>query len=548
MIALLSLDDRPCNTLFPAQIAAIGGDDLIYPPRAILGRFNWPADTAALQNWLDGLPEVEALIVSVDVLAYGGLVASRKTATSAETALSRLQALQKWREARPATPIYAFNVLMRLAITMDSDAAVPHYYNVMRYARLVDEAAREPELAAELAEVTALIPPAILAEYHGARARNHAVNLEMVEWLSRGTFDYLLVTQEDCTQFGLHRREQAKILERVQSLGVGERFALHPGADEAALTLLARHWKTGISFGITWSDEARKRDIAVFEDVPYEDALRSHIAAMGGKIAAANAETNPSDAGTDSLGPRTDLSGPETNLSGTRTNLSGPGTDLSGPRTNLSGSGTNLSGPRTRAEGDFALFVNAPVGGSQKDENGAEKSAREADLGAFCDAIEAALGRNQPVALCDVAFPNGADETLLSLLEERELLGQLAVFGGWNTAGNTTGTVLAQCAALFRAGDETSQLLNRQFVFERLVDDWGYQSRVRAELERVARTRGFSPINMNGQARGIEILASEQLTDFARQIAPQFGARVEELQVALPWGRTFEVEVGAKLS
>lgn len=489
MIALLPLDDRPCNTRFPQEIAAIGGDCLTHPLRSTLGRFNAPAPTAPLQEWLENLPEVEALIVSVDVLAYGGLVASRKTATSLETALERLQTLQKWRETRPQTPIYAFNVLMRLAITMDSDAAVPHYYNVMRYARLVDEVTREPHKSAELEEVTAQIPPEILAEYHGARDRNHAVNLEMIEWLARGTFDYLLVTQEDCTQFGLHRREQAELLERVASLGVQNRFALHPGADEAALTLLARHWKTGISFGIEWSDEARKRDIAVFEDVPYEDALRSHIAAMGGEIT-----------------------------------------------------------PGEANGGDFALFVNAPVGGSQKDEAAEQKAARQADLGAFCDAIEAALSQNRLVALCDVAFPNGADETLLSLLKAREILGRLSVFGGWNTAGNTTGTVLAQCAALFRAGDAQSQHLNQQFVFERLVDDWGYQSRVRAELERAARAGGFSPINMNGQARGIESLAREKLGDFARQLAPQFGAKVEELRVELPWGRTFEVEVGATLS
>ncbi len=44
------------------------------------------------------------------------------------------------RQARPATPIYAFNILMRLAVTLSSDAAVANYYNIMRYARLADEA------------------------------------------------------------------------------------------------------------------------------------------------------------------------------------------------------------------------------------------------------------------------------------------------------------------------------------------------------------------------------------------------------------------------
>ncbi|RYG70611.1 DUF4127 family protein, partial [bacterium] len=218
MIALLPLDDRPCNTRFPSEIGAIGGASLLLPSRDHLGRFNSPGEPEALQQWLESLPEVDALIVSVDMLAYGGLVASRKTVTSLETAMSRLEALDKWRVARPNTPIYAFNILMRLAITMDSDAAVPHYYNVMRYARLVDEAARfpSPEKQAELESVQAQIPPELLAAYRAARARNHTVNLAMVDYLARGTFDYLLVTQEDCTEFGLHRREQDEILEHVK--------------------------------------------------------------------------------------------------------------------------------------------------------------------------------------------------------------------------------------------------------------------------------------------------------------------------------------------
>ncbi|HEX8464944.1 MAG TPA: DUF4127 family protein [Abditibacterium sp.] len=491
MIALLPLDDRPCNTRFPLEIGAIGGSSLTVPPRHLLGRFNAPGHPAALQTWLENLPAVETLIVSVDMLAYGGLVASRKTVTSHETALARLETLKKWRQTRPETPIYAFNILMRLAITMDSDAAVPHYYNVMRYARLVDEAARfpSPEIEAELREVEAQIPATILAQYRGARARNHAVNLQMLDFVADGTFDFLLITQEDCTEFGLHRREQDELTAHARELGVEGKFALHPGADEAALTLLAHRWNTGIRFQIEWSCEENKREIAVFEDVPYEDALHSHIEAMGGRVVS------------------------------------------------------------TGADADCVLFVNAPVGGSQKDESADSRAKREAQIEAFCERIAAKIEAKVPVALCDVAFPNGADDLLLSQLEKRELLGKLTAFSGWNTAGNTTGTVLAQCAALFRADDQSSaQELNRRFTFERLVDDWGYQARVRAELETEARRRGFSPLSMNGQAAGIEAIARLKLGAFARELAPQFGAHVEKLDVRLPWGRTFEVEVGAVLS
>src|SRR4028119_1270015 len=130
MLALLPLDNRPCNTRFPQQIAPIGGDDLLLPPDTLLGLFNTPGKPDALCRWLEGLPDVRALIVSVDMLAYGGLVASRHTFTSESEALARLEALKRFRAARPDTPILAFNILMRLAVTMDSAAAVANYYNI----------------------------------------------------------------------------------------------------------------------------------------------------------------------------------------------------------------------------------------------------------------------------------------------------------------------------------------------------------------------------------------------------------------------------------
>jgi hypothetical protein len=486
MLALLPLDNRPCNFRFPAEIAEIGGDSIVRPDNSLLGRFNTPANVVELEKWLEELPEVSAVIVSIDMLAYGGLVASRKTATSLDTALTHLDVLKRFRAKRPDVPIYAFNVLMRLAITMDSDAAVPHYYNVMRYARLVDEAARFPsdEKAAELAEVQNSIPVDILDEYRAARKRNHAVNLKMIEWLSEGVFDYLLITQEDCTEFGLHRLEQDELTEKAASLAVTDKFSLHPGADEAALTLLAHHWQTDIKFKIHWSDEAHKRDIAVFEDVPYEDALKLHIGAMGGQIV----ETEP----------------------------------------------------------EVHLFVNAPVGGSQRNETQESKTARTEKLTEFVAEIEKTLDAGLNVAVCDVAFPNGADNLLMQMLHSNgTILPRLTAFGGWNTAGNTTGTVLAQCAAFKRGGDKE---LNRQFLFERIVDDWFYQAKVRTDIEKVARDHGFSPLNMNGHTSGIELLAREQLTEFAEELAGQFEAKVDNMVVTLPWGRTFEVEFAAQLT
>lgn len=490
MIALIPLDNRPCNLRFPQQIAAIGNSELVTPPEELLGWFNDPGEPSQLGDWLTTLPELEALVVSIDMLAYGGLVASRRPAHSMEAALASLEALRRFRLEWPGTPVYAFNILMRLAVTLDTDAGVSNYYNVMRYARLVDEAERfqSEYLREQLAAVTAAIPAKVLREYLEARRRNHGVNLRMVEWLAEGVFDFLLITQEDASEYGLHRREQSHILDLAADRDVLERISLHPGADEAALTLLARYWDTGVRLRLHWSDAADAKRIAPFEDRPFDQALEQHVQAIHGTLVK---EDEPAD---------------------------------------------------------IDLFVNAPAGTSAKDEGEEGRASRSERLESFVSEVEAAIKGGRHVAVCDVAFPNGADDVLMGLLEKRNVLGRLVAFAGWNTAGNTTGTVLAQCAALKRSGDWRGAG-NRQFLFERLIDDWFYQTRIRTKLERSAREHGLSPLKMEGDYSPVEAQARRELRGLASFLAQrQFGSKMGACEVSLPWHRTFEVGVTAALA
>lgn len=497
MLALIPLDNRPCNVRFPQQIAAIGDSRLTTPPDEVLGYFTTPGQPPAIARWLESLPTVEALILSADMLAYGGLVASRRGTPPLETAQENLQAVRRFRESRPEVPVYAFSILMRLAVTMESEEAAANYYNIMRYARLVDEAERfnSEHLRQELQNVIAEIPPRVLDDYHAARSRNHAINLQMMDWLAEGVFDYLLITQEDAAEFGLHRKEQDGLLAHMSELGVGSRMSLHPGADEAALTLIARHWDTGARFRVHWSDPVHAGNIAPFEDRPYQQALREHIAAMRGQW--------------------------------------------------IESHGLN--------DADFELFVNAPLGGHQKDETEAQRAARAPKLAPFIEAIASAIEHGRRVALCDVAFPNGADTLLMNELDQKRLLGKLAAFGAWNTAGNTTGTVLAECAALLRGGAMhgfvNTANLNRRFVLERLLDDWCYQSSVRTKAEKTAREQGISPLNMGEHGEATEAQVRREIKGLAQVLSSRhFSRRLSRCDVTLPWKRTFECDVRAELS
>lgn len=70
-IALIPLDDRPCNTRFPLEIVRIAGGEILLPPRELLGGFTRPArskDVALKELRCDiSLPWGRTFEVDVDV-------------------------------------------------------------------------------------------------------------------------------------------------------------------------------------------------------------------------------------------------------------------------------------------------------------------------------------------------------------------------------------------------------------------------------------------------------------------------------------------------
>jgi hypothetical protein len=503
-IALIPLDDRPCNTRFPVEITRIAGGEILLPPPELLGWFTRPARCEDIANWLRSLPSsLDALVTSVDMLAYGGLVAARTTATSLDTARARLSVLREWRRAHPHVPVYAFNVIRRLAPTVDCDEMLVCSHLLQRYAILRDQVAHggDAQLIAELERVEHALPADVLADYLASRQRNHAINAEMLRWLAEGVFDFLLMPQEDCAEFGLHRAEQAALEKEAASLGVTDRVAIHPGADEAALTLLARHWNRAaprpVTFHVIYSDAEDARRIPPFEDRPLRESVSQHIAAAGGVEVG-------------------------------------------------------------EAEADVLLFVNAPTPFPRSSMNDEISVRRAEGLRPFVERIAAAISHGRRAAIADVAFPNGADFVFVDQLRQRVPIHRLLSFAAWNTAGNTIGTVLAQCVANSVA-PQPQPLLNAQFLFARIVDDVFYQAAVRTEIEQRAREEfKASPFQLGDAWKPCERLTRQSLGALARLLFRQYfrhqaigtpqGVAPKELRcdISLPWGRTFEVDVDVR--
>ena len=301
-LLLLPLDDRPSSVRFPVQIGAIAGAAVIIPPIALLGRFTQPADVDGVHRWLRdqlldprgrataslSVPPIDALIVSIDLLAYGGLVASRtiESATPRQ-AIARLDILRAIRTRYPTLPIYASASLMRIAPTADGRNEA-YREALARWAELAPDSLR-PEVAGELAPLQARIPSAAVASYRAARARNLAVHHALLDLTAAGVLTHLVLTQDDARSRGVHVAERARLADAVLARGLGDRVSIQMGTDEFGMLLVARALTTlrGTSpaVAVTYTAARDSGRAMPFEDRPLAETVRAHLRLVGARVA-----------------------------------------------------------------------------------------------------------------------------------------------------------------------------------------------------------------------------------------------------------------------
>ena len=74
-IAFIPIDNRPVCYTLPEQICAIDKEINLYlPKREWLGDLHKYADVEKIFEWLENLSDVDSIILSLDTVAYGGLI------------------------------------------------------------------------------------------------------------------------------------------------------------------------------------------------------------------------------------------------------------------------------------------------------------------------------------------------------------------------------------------------------------------------------------------------------------------------------------------
>jgi hypothetical protein len=281
-VLLIPLDDRPPCLQFPVKMGLIGDVEIVTPPRDILGRFTKAGQPEELMQWAlqQKLTSFDAAIISMDMLAFGGLVASRVHETAFEKALVYLELITEIRQNAPQIKIYGSSVIMRLAPTGDGKNEA-YREKLARWATI----SADKKGAIETAKLELEIPSEALANYKKARERNLKVNLLAIDLVKKEVFDYLILSQDDAQPKGVHIKDRETLIDYAQQNNLTEKVAIQPGADEVSMLLLARsltdktHYHPKVK--AIYSTEKVAQQVMPYEDRPLSKTVSFHLKAVG---------------------------------------------------------------------------------------------------------------------------------------------------------------------------------------------------------------------------------------------------------------------------
>lgn len=267
-IAFVPIDNRPVCYTLPEQICAMDGNIRLYmPSREWLGDLTKYADVDKIFQWLKDLTKVDAIILSLDTVAYGGLISSRRSNDSFEKIRERIEKLKEILKEKQAE-IYAFSSIMRIS-NNNINEEEKEYWNkwgkkIFNYSFCMDKFGTICKNE---------VPEEILKDYLSTRKRNFEINKIYLEWQKEKIFNTLIFSKDDCAEYGFNVQE-ARELEKLGGF-------VKTGADEIPLTLLARSIKGKLKVAPIFLEPDCKDLISNYEDVSIEKSVKGQLTLAG---------------------------------------------------------------------------------------------------------------------------------------------------------------------------------------------------------------------------------------------------------------------------
>ena len=276
-IGFIPIDNRPVCYSLPEITAKIDFDiELFLPERKWLGDLTKYADTEKLFEWLKNLPPLDAIIVPLDTVAYGGLISSRRCPDSFEKIKKRVEDLKEILKNNGAK-IYAFSSIMRISNNNINEEEKEYWSKYGK--KIFDYSYQTHKLGCESC-IANLIPAEILDDYMAGRRRNFEINKLYLEYQKEGLFEVLVFSKDDCAEYGFNVQE-AKALEKMGGF-------VKTGADEIPLTLLARavsdFQQKKLKVASVFLEPKHKDLISNYEDVSIEKSVYGQLELAGCEV------------------------------------------------------------------------------------------------------------------------------------------------------------------------------------------------------------------------------------------------------------------------
>jgi hypothetical protein len=490
VIAFVPMYATPTAAQLPVMAGRIAGVAVLEPPTSMLGDYIAPGDVGAIDRWLQqsSARDAHAFVISTDMLAYGGLDASRVPGgvTQAQ-AIARLDALRRLRSAHPHAWIGAFGTVMRLeptSVTPVGEAAgyspiaqYPTWEYVWDYAQLHDPPLPSEESRAQ--HLRALMGEDVLRRYLETRERDRNVDAAELSLVADGTVDRFVLGQDDAGPVGLHVKDVRALHDDLQALHAGDRASIEPGADELGLVLVANamarsiRWTPHIAVAYSRPGGGRTQD--PLEYAPIETTIDALIRLAG----AVRDDTHP----------------------------------------------------------DLTLYVRVPHTTPDED-------AR------LLQAMHAQIAAGHSTALADLTYLTYSYESQAGFVRQligTGIAGTLDAYSSWNTDANTAGIALGEAIAVGagRRSARYNPIAHAEFMLDRYIDDYLYHTRVRPQINAELSAQGVTEhywlapdVAQRADARVRELIAP-LAQELLRSVYPRYKAK--RLDVALPWPRTAEI-------
>lgn len=501
-VLYIPIDERPCNTNVVQRIAKTGKDiQLLLPPNEYFGKKKNPAHTGKIWEWIiNEATESDAIILSIDMLIYGGLLPSRLHYLTENKVVMWMERLRSLHKKFPKLRIYASNLIMRTPRYSSSDEE-PDYYEdwgreIFLQAYLTDKQKKESLSLKEkeqLEEIQRTLPKEFVEDYETRRKFNSLVNLHILDLVKEGVISFLVIPQDDSAEYGYTALDQKSVIAKREQLRLFKQVLIYPGADEVGATLLARVYNdlNGYRpkvFSI-WSSTLGPALIPMYEDRPFAESMKSHIYAAGCQL------INNAD------------------------------------------------------EADLILAYNVPGRVMQEAWDQSERDVTYSSFRntlMFVEEIKHYIDEGKQVIVADSAFANGGDGELITLLDEEESLDKLLSYKGWNTNCNTLGTTIAQGVIGLRGN--TEKIVEN--IIYHLLDDYFYQAKIRMDMvAHFLPKYGLDYFDLKDKQSTINKEKDRRLLhEFKDEIKHSFKfVEIEQLKTEAPWNRMFETGLYLKI-